>query len=319
MPLKFRPTHGESDAVDLIEVHTACAEVDQLLEDSAEEYRPDLKWYKNDLQKTNPQDWVIAELDGRVVGYGHTLWNWSERDGTQVYLHLGFVKPNFRNQGIGTQLLEKLEVRCYEKAIENNHLEHLEIAANASNTESAAQNLLRENGYFTVFTMLDMQLNPSVTGIKDAEIPKPYELRSVLPEHHLAIWQSIGDAYDARDANKPRFSEIPRDWEGYFKGDPSLWFVVWEPESYRIAAHVLCRINQTGIAEIYEVSVGVAHRRKGIAKALLQRAIYALRSRDIKKIVIGTRLENSTQAWRLYEAVGFRIVKQFPRWRKEKQ
>ncbi len=319
MPLKFRPTHGESDAADLIEVHTACAEVDQLLEDSAEEYRPDLEWYKNDLKKTNPQDWVIAALDGNVVGYGHTLWNWSERDGTQVYLHLGFIKPNFRNQGIGTQLLERLEKRCYEKAKTNNHLEHLEIAANASSTEIAAQNLLRESDYITVFTMLDMQLEPDVVGIKDTEIPKSYELRPVLPEHHLAIWQSIGDAYDSRDADNPRFSEVPRDWENYFSGDSSLWFVVWEPESHRIAAHVLCRVNKAGTAEIFEVSVGVAHRRKGIARALLQCAIYALRSRGAKKIVLGTRRENPTEAWRLYEAVGFRIVKQFPRWRKEKQ
>ncbi len=317
MTLTFRPTRGARDAANLIAVHTACAEVDALLEDSAEEYRPDIGWYSHDLEKTNSQDWVIAELDGEVVGYGHTLWNWSERDGTQAYLHLGFIKPDYRNQGIGTQLLAKLEARCREKANTNNHLEHLEIAANASSTEIAAQNLLREHGYFTVFTMLDMELDSSVTGLENAEIPKGYELRLVLPEHHLAIWQSIGDAYDARDADNPRFSEIPRDWESYFNGDPSLWFVVWESESHRIAAHVLCRINNAGTAEIFEVSVGVAHRRKGIARALLKRAIYALRTRGVKKIVIGTRLENPTEAWRLYESVGFRIVKQFPRWRKE--
>jgi ribosomal protein S18 acetylase RimI-like enzyme len=316
--LLFRPTQDPSGADNLIAVHNACAQTDALLEDSAEEYRPTLEGYHHDLAKTNSQDWVIAELGGSVVGYGHTLWNWSERDGTQVYLHLGFVKPDYRNQGIGTQLLEKLEARCYKKARENNHLEYFEIAANASNTENAAQNLLRENGYITVFTMLDMQLNPNVAGIKDAEIPKPYILRSVLSEHHLAIWQSIGDAYDARDANDPRYSEVDRGWENYFKGDPSLWFVAWGPESHGIAAHVLRRINKAGVAEIFEVSVGVAHRRKGIARALLQRAIYALRSRGAKKIVLGTRLENPTQAWRLYESVGFRIVKQFPRWRKHK-
>ncbi len=318
MTLIFRATRGASDAADLIAVHTTCAEVDALLEDSAEEYRPDLEWYSHDLEKTNSQDWVIAELNGNVVGYGHTLWNWSERDGTQVYLHLGFVKPDYRNQGIGTQLLEKLEARCREKARENNHLEHLEIAANASSTEIAAQNLLREHGYFTVFTMLDMELEPNVMGLENTEIPDGYELRPVLPEHHLAIWQSIGDAYDARNVGNPRFSEVPRDWEGYFSGDPSLWFVVWEPESHRIAAHVLCRINKAGTAEIFEVSVGIAHRRKGIARALLQRAIYVLRSRGVKKIVLGTRLENSTEAWRLYESVGFRIIKQYPRWRKQK-
>ncbi len=318
MSLTFRPAYGASDAPDLIDVHTACTEVDALLKDSAEEYRPTLEWYSHDLTKTNPQDWIIAKLNGNVVGYGHTLWNWSERDGTRVYLHLGFVKPEYRNQGIGTQLLQKLEARCTEKAKQNNHLQHLEIAANASSTEIAAQTLLREHSYFTVFTVLDMELDSTIAGIEHAAIPESYELRPVLPEHHLAIWQSIGDAYDSRNAGNPRFSEVPREYENYFSGNPSLWFVVWESESHRIAAHVLCRINNTRSAEIFEVSVGIAHRRKEIAKALLQRAIYALRSRGVKKIVIGTRRENSTEAWRLYESVGFRIIKEYPRWRKRK-
>jgi mycothiol synthase len=318
MALAFRSTRGASDAADLIAVHAACAEVDALLADSAEEYRANLDWYNHDLEKTDPKDWVIAEQNGEIVGYGHTLWNWSERDGTQVYLHVGWIKPAFRNQGFGTQLIAKLEERCFDKATANNHLEHLEIAGNASGTEIAAQALLRDHDYFTVFTMLDMELDPDVMGLEHAPIPTAYELRPVLPEHYLAIWQSIGDVHDAKNMGNPRFSEVPREFHDYFNGDPSLWFVLWEPESHRIAAHVLCRINEFGTAELFEVSVGVAHQRKGIARALMQRAIHALRSRDVKKIVIGARLENPTRAWRLYESVGFRILKQFPRWRKRK-
>jgi mycothiol synthase len=318
MTITFRSTRGASDAADLIAVHTACTETDALLTESAEEYAGNLDWVKYALERSEPKDWVIAELDGEIVGYGQTLENWSERDGTQVYLHQGWIKPEHCNQGFGTQLIIKLEARCREKATANNHLEHLEIAGNASGTEVAAQALLRDQDYFTVYTMLDMELDPAVMGLEYAPIPAVYELRPVLPEHHLAIWQSIGDVYDARNIDHARFSEVPREFEHYFSGDPSLWFVLWEPESHRIAAHVLCRINEHGTAEIFEVSVGVAHQRKGIARALMQRAIYALRSRDVKKIVIGTRLENPTQAWRLYESVGFRILKQFPRWRKRK-
>ena len=318
MALTFRSTRGASDAANLIAVHTACAEVDALLTESAEEYAGNLGWYNHALENSDPKDWVIAELDGAIVGYGQTLENWAERDGTQVYLHQGWIKPEYRNQGFGTQLITKLEERCQEKATVNNHLEHLEVAGNASGTEIAAQALLREKDYFTVFTMLDMELDSDMMGLEHAPIATAYELRPVLPEHHLAIWQSIGDVHDAKNMGNPRFSEVPREFDQYFNGDSSLWFVLWEIESHRIAAQVLCRINEHGTAEIFEVSVGVAHQRKGIARALMQRAIYALRSRDVKKIVIGTRLENPTEAWRMYESVGFRILKQFPRWRKRK-
>ena len=160
MTLTFRSTRGTSDAADLIAVHTACTEMDVLLADSAEEYRANLDWYNHELEQSNPKDWVITEQNGEIIGYGHTLWNWSEHDGTQVYLHVGWIKPEHRNQGFGTQLIAKLETRCHEKATANNHLEHLEIAGNASGTEIAAQALLRGHDYFTVFTMLDLELDP---------------------------------------------------------------------------------------------------------------------------------------------------------------
>lgn len=268
---------------------------------SAEEYRPTLEWYSGDLYKTDPLDWIIAETADGVIGYGHTLRNWSERDGTQVYLHMGWVKPAFRGGGVGTRLLERLENRCREKASKAGHSAILEIAANASSTEAAAQDLLRDHEYFIAFEMLDMILE-SAPPLGELSLPPEYELRLVLPEHHLMLWQSIGDAYDARDADAPRFSEVPREFKRYFSGHSKLWFVAWEPESQRIAAHVLCRMNSATEGEVFEVSVGVAHRRKGLARALLLRGIRALKESGAADIVIGTRLENPMQAWRLYEA-----------------
>lgn len=316
--IQFRSTIGAADAASLIAIHAASAEIDGISPTSPEEYRPNLEWYSQELPSSNPNDWIIAEQNNQIVAYGQTLWNWQERDGTEVYLHFGFVLPAYRGLGIGTQLLQKLEARCQEKAATAGHLANLEMAANASSTELAAQALLRDHDYFVAFNMLEMHLNTDTVLQNIPKLAAGYELRAVLPEHYLMIWQSIGDAYDARNVGNERFAEAIRkeDYPPYFSGDLSLMFVAWELQAERIAGQVLCRILKNGNGEVFEVSVGLGHRRKGIATFLLLTALHELRSRGAQTITLGTRAENPTKAWRLYEQVGFVTHKGFLRWRK---
>ncbi len=228
--------------------------------------------------------------------------------------------PDARGQGLGSQLLTRLEDRCREKASENYHLANLEIVANASSSEIAARDLLQANNYFVAFTMLEMRLAKDTVLPAWTTLPVGYELRLVLPEHHLAIWQCIGDAFDARNMNKSRFAEAIRkeEFAPYFSGDATLQFVAWELQAERIAGQVLCRVLENGVGEVYHVSVGVGHWRKGIARTLLLMALREMRSRGVQEFTLGTRQENQTEAWRLYESVGFETIKAFPRWRKHR-
>lgn len=317
-PFHFRSTTSKSDAPFLIAIHEARAVPDGVSPTSPEEYRPTLHWYESELETSNPKDWVVVEQNAEVIAYGHALWNWQERDGTEVYLHVGFVHPAFRDLGVGSALIEKLELRCQEKALEAGHEKNLEIAANANSLELAAQALLLENGYFVAFNMLEMHLNNEKVLPELTLIPNGYELRPILSEHHLAIWQCIGDAYDAKNVGNERFAEAIRkeDYTPYFSGDSSLMFVAWELQSERIAGQVMCRILKNGNGEVFEVSVGLGHRKKGLARYLLLQALHELRARSVQMVTLGTRAENPTQAWRLYESVGFETHKGFLRWRK---
>ncbi len=48
----------------------------------------------------NP-DLLLATVHDQVIGYNHVLWRWTEITGIRVYLHLGYLLPAWRNQGIG--------------------------------------------------------------------------------------------------------------------------------------------------------------------------------------------------------------------------
>jgi ribosomal protein S18 acetylase RimI-like enzyme len=59
-----------------------------------------------------------------------------------------------------------------------------------------------------------------------------------------------------------------------------------------------------------------AWRRRGLARALLSRALLALRERGIDVIRLRTVSEFRTRASDLYRSTGFHVLKEFPRYRK---
>ena len=312
---KFRSPTGADDAAALVRIHELCRAADGHDPISLLEYRPTLAWYQDELTGSNPADWVIAEVDGAVAGYGHALWDWAERDGTHVLLHVGWVAPAWRGQGIGTALLARLEARCRAKAA-GIHAARFEFGANASAREQDACRHLEANSYAPGYTLWEMQHDVAAP-LADMPWPQGYDLRPVEPDQHRAIWQCIGDAYDV---SRPggRFATVPteggyREYYAADGADPALWFVAWQGS--RVAGQVLCRVRE-GCGEVFEVSVGYGHRRQGLARALLLRGVAALRERGVPAVRLYTVYENPTAAWRLYEQVGFRKVATFPRWRK---
>jgi mycothiol synthase len=100
---------------------------------------------------------------------------------------------------------------------------------------------------------------------------------------------------------------------GASKHDPTLWQVAWDGDL--VAGQVLSRI-EGGRAVVYEVSVRPAWRRQGLARELLSRALQCLRERGVEVIRLSTVAEFRTRASNLYRSVGFRVSKEFPRYRK---
>src|SRR5579862_7217701 len=115
--LLFRNIQGIDDATAIIRIHALCSELEGSDKGSLEEYHPTLAWYEESITNLNSADWILAELNGIVVGYGQTRWNWEERDGSHVFYHASWVAPQSREKGIGSQLLECLEARCRSKAV----------------------------------------------------------------------------------------------------------------------------------------------------------------------------------------------------------
>jgi ribosomal protein S18 acetylase RimI-like enzyme len=92
-----------------------------------------------------------------------------------------------------------------------------------------------------------------------------------------------------------------------------LWRVAWAGEE--VVGQVLSVI-ENGRGEVFEVSVRPRGRRQGLARALLISALAGLRERGTDAIWLATVAEFATRARDLYGSVGFRVLKEFPRYRK---
>jgi len=317
--INFRFIRGEEDADAVYALRAGCIERDQVDLLSASEGLPSRDELRAALtqvsaaQKQNQR--LVAEVNGQVVGYS-LIDSWSEEDGRWVYLLLGWVLPAWRGQGIGTALLHWGEQTARQLAADEHPNERFEFAANANSTQPEATALLLHEGYSARYTVLEMGLDfsaiPPIT-----PLPEGIEIRPVLPEHIPFIADSIGEAYRNEYA-AGRFQETWRFEESVARlsaprQDPTLWQIAWAGQ--QVVGEVLPLI-ENGRAIMYEISVRPAWRRRGLARALLTRALWDLRERGVDVIRLNTVAEFRTRARDLYHSVGFRVLKEFPRYRK---
>jgi ribosomal protein S18 acetylase RimI-like enzyme len=324
--LRFRPPAGVSDADDLLAVRLACADRDQVDPLSSAESLPTRQGLAEWLAAVAPGRAIVAEIEGRAVGYNR-LNEWTEADGTHVWLSVGWVLPEWRGRGLGTALLHwsegrtrELAGRMREKGEGENAAYRWEYAGNASQTEPEATALLLDNGYGVGYTVLEMGLDWAVFAAAHnpvAALPEGLTLRAGNPDDAARIAASVAESY-RNEYEGGRFGEVfdAAAFAAELRGsehDPALWRVAYAGDE--VVGQVI-PLFERDRAEIYEVSVRPAWRRGGVGRTLLTAALLGLREREIAVVRLNTVAEFQTRAVDLYRSLGFSVLKEFPRYRK---
>lgn len=316
--LVFRRFRGEEDIPALVAVHEGCREWDQIDEESPREHTPGLQelsaMYVN--QGVNTPDMLIATLDDQVIGYAHVFWRWEERNKTYVFLHLGWILPQWRGKGIGTVLLLWAQGRIRELAETEAPQYRWMFATNVSSTEKETYHLIDRAGYNASVILSDMKLR-AFPEQQRSSLPEGVEIRPALAEDYRALYQVEKDARigtRSQEADMQDTPESEEDFQAWLKRnvyrepfDPELWRIAWYGD--QPISIVLGEVNN-GIGNVREVSTARAWKRKGIAYALLLETLHAFKNKGITKVRIFTDAENKQGARTLYERAGFREVKQ---------
>ena len=279
-----RPTPADAEAVAEL-----CAAYDASFGAPPDVTADDLRqeWREVDLE----QDAWLFELDGRVAAFG-CLYGPPERLSADGYVH-----PDFRDRGLGTEILRLAEERARGRGVG-------ELGSATLHADTAGRALFEANGYAfrRAFLRMGIELEDDVP---EPRVPDGLVLEPFRPEDERAVHAALQEAFAEHWGNVPETFEHwrARRVEGQ---DTSLWLVV--RDGVEIAAAAVNQPQRFGGGWVAALGTREAWRRRGLAEALLLASFRAFRERGETLVQLGVDSENPTGAVQLYERAGMRQV-----------
>jgi mycothiol synthase len=253
------------------------------------------EWFDN--QALQPENLVVLEHDGDVVGYFDV---WHEGDTADVDL----AAPGFWDEG-----LDHAEERVRELGagrarvffVEGHELGDLVVA----------------RGYRKVRSSWTMEIELGVEAPAAPVVPEGIELRVYRhPDDEQRVYELVMDSF----ADHWGFHAIPIEgWREFNTKnrffDPDLWLLAFD--GHELAGASLNypeRGDDPGVGWIGTLGVRKAWRRRGLGEALLRRSFAMLHARGLRTLRLGVDAENTTGATRLYERAGMHVIRQSNTW-----
>jgi mycothiol synthase len=308
--LAFRRFRGEADYPVMVTILDACNAADRLEYINTVE---EVAWVFAHLTNCDPRrDMLFAGVDGETVAFSRVWWVEESTD-ERLYISLGFVRPDWRRQGLGAAMLRYNERHLRDIAREHPAEIPKIFRVWATDTEDGALALFASAGYEPVRHYV-MMARPIGLPLPNAPLPAGLEVRPVEPGHVRAIWEAM---WEARRDHWGYVEPGEQDYERWTQGRlfaPHLWKVAWEGE--QVAGMVLNRLDreqneqyrrQRGYTQ--DIFVRRPWRRRGLARSLLVGSIQMFRDLGMEETALGVDTQNPSGALGLYESVGYRQVK----------
>jgi ribosomal protein S18 acetylase RimI-like enzyme len=300
----FRPYQGEINHSQIRSIRVACrGGIDPC---SVVEPFPTLGEVARTAAAAAQRDQLIVEHNGSAVSYA-MITAWLDQDGTEVYLHRGWLLPELQGRGVGTAMIGWAEDRIAELV---DRPDRACFAANAADVEPASVALLTDLGYRRVFSVIEFE-RPRLDDLltDDIALPDGIELRPVATVHYRPVWEMIRSAYaDTDNVGGWDFDAFAR------AAEPAHWQVAWADD--QVVAVALCVAGPDHVGEVRELSVPKDRRHGGLGRILLLRGLQSLARHGDCSARLFTGSANPYRSYDLYQSAGFRRVAEFGRYRK---
>lgn len=312
--LRLRAWRDDDDAEAVAELENRAWAADGLA------YRTSPELVRHEL-RTLPgfdldRDLVLAEAEGRLVGLARHHRE-VESDGTPVHTLRGVVDPAVRRRGLGRLLLDRnLErARVVAATADPSGLRPPVASVWLADTEVGGIALVERAGFRPVRSFFEM-VRPNLDDLPSVELPAGLELRPATPATARRIIEADAEAFRDHWGHTELTEEEVRSVLDDPETDLGLWQVAWDGDEVAGVVIVLVREAENrllGRRRGWLDSVGVRRpwRRRGLATALMVRAMEALRARGLEEAVLGVDADNPSGALGLYERLGFRRTMRF--------
>jgi mycothiol synthase len=257
---------------------------------------------------------VVVEPGGGLAAYLSVV---SHPPYTEVF-SIGVVALEHHGRGLGAALVREAERRAgrFGELAARDRRVVMRLGALAD--EPRVSQLLSAHGYAEVRRFVEMRIDfdgppAPAASIEGIEIRSP--ARGELAAVHACL----------RDAFADHFGEIwptAETWLHQYAdlsdADLELWRLAWHgPE---LAAALVAEpqsADDPALGHIAEIGVRRAHRRRGIAEALLRMSFGQFHDRGQSGVTLHVDTQSITGATRLYERLGMTAQPRFATWEKE--
>lgn len=256
----------------------------------------------------------VAGSDGelRPAGFSRRSW-YSGYRGCPLYCQYSCLSGEWRRSGIWPRMVSRNEEvlrSLHAERTEGGATEGAWLQAWSSDCEKDWIAVLEGGGYELTRSFNNMRR--STDAVPDFTLPEGLAVKPVAPAQLRKIWEA------QRDFNLGLFECVEENWgeatfEAWAKaaeGRTGLWQVAWDGDE--VAGTVLAHYEEgntgregrsRGFTE--HIYVRPAWRGRGLASALIARALRALAEAGAKEAELGVDSRNESSAFALYRKLGY--------------
>jgi mycothiol synthase len=319
--LTLRPYAGEADIPVIVDIINRELEADKVpFRATVSDMGPR---YSNPSAKFEPaRDVTIAELDGKVVGYGERSWVDTTLDNFREYRNDGAVLPEWRRHGIGTALLTENVRRNRELAAAHDTDRPRILGSWTSDRMAGAIALVRSFGFEQARYFFEMT-RPLDQPIPNVPVPEGLEVKPIANDADLIrkIWKADVEAFQDHWGGFDDSEQSLQRWLDRPSFDPSMWVVAFDGDEVAGASINAIEKDENealGLKRgwLHSVFTRRPYRRRGLAGALVARSLKVIKDRGMDTGILGVDATNPTGALGVYERVGFSVAERSTAWRK---
>ncbi|HVA86362.1 MAG TPA: GNAT family N-acetyltransferase [Candidatus Saccharimonadales bacterium] len=253
---------------------------------------------------------------GRLVGFCWVLTKDRPESAVKLFV-AGEVHPDERRRGIGTELLRRADARANEVFIDHRAAVTGEVFVETPADNPGRQALFSDAGYRAVRTFATMRR--SVRGGPPA-VPDPpgftfVQWRPELDDAtRLAHNDAFRDHWGSDPTTRERWQHVVSGWPGFSRA--ASWLAL---DGDTVVGYTLCAAadptyDPPRLGWLGTIGVRRDYRRRGLASALIARSLGSLRDVGADEAGLDVDIDNPSGAPRVYEALGFRIIRRSQIW-----
>ena len=317
--LVFRRVRDEIDFAKITDVVNASWEGDLVDAHTMRDEIAEGFWRSQNFDPEN--DAMLAEVDGRVVGYANVSWQLKPGK-VIVYFQIAHLIPEWRGRGLREAMLAHNERRILELSYSHPSKPRKLIETYANVRDNDWKALIERSGYTPGWYLYGMA-RPLEKELPDHPLPDSVEARQVDRGDLWKIWRAAREAFrDAREFSEDKWSKKAFERRNASRQlQPELWQIAWQGSDVVGGVHVWIDDDENAaLGRVWghteQVFVARKWRGKSVAKALISRALAELKRKGMECATLDVDSENLSGALRLYEGLGYSKYSEFVFYRK---